>query len=205
MWKSWSHTRSISGTNLIFPFTFIKVWRILIQNDIYFWIKTTAWIKVEEFPQCKFYNNIGDLSIRSFRCHSNDTKRNPWVILCSHCPINDSFRYLHNAVTFTLQLCYKPLGMLQRVTKSQKVHISSHDGLEKLHNINFVWHRSQSFPEKEQSSRNFPFPNQIFWTKNTPLWLTIRIPSNDQKEHIVNNFKKLDNVHWNATTIHQYL
>ena len=26
---------------------------------------------------------------------------------------------------FTLQLCYKPLGILKRVTKSQKVHISS--------------------------------------------------------------------------------
>ena len=26
---------------------------------------------------------------------------------------------------FTLQLCYKPLGIPQRVTKSQKVHISS--------------------------------------------------------------------------------
>ena len=31
---------------------------------------------------------------------------------------------------FTLQLCYKPLGMLQRVPNSQKVHISSHDGLQ---------------------------------------------------------------------------
>ena len=30
---------------------------------------------------------------------------------------------------FTLQLCYKPLGILQGVTKSQKVHISSHDVL----------------------------------------------------------------------------
>ena len=39
---------------------------------------------------------------------------------------------------FTLQLRYKPLGKLQRVTKSQKVHISSHDGLKKLHNINFA-------------------------------------------------------------------
>ena len=28
---------------------------------------------------------------------------------------------------FTLQLCYKPLGILQRVTKTQRVHISSHD------------------------------------------------------------------------------
>ena len=30
---------------------------------------------------------------------------------------------------FTLQLCYKPLGILQRVTKSRKVHISIHDKL----------------------------------------------------------------------------
>ena len=41
-------------------------------------------------------------------------------------------------ILFTLQLCYKPLGILQRVTKSQKVHISSHDGLKKLRNINFA-------------------------------------------------------------------
>ena len=33
---------------------------------------------------------------------------------------------------FTLQLCYKPLGILQRVTKSQKVHISSHDRLKNI-------------------------------------------------------------------------
>ena len=39
---------------------------------------------------------------------------------------------IHPAVytlSFTLQLCYKALGILQRVTKSQKVHISSHDVL----------------------------------------------------------------------------
>ena len=28
---------------------------------------------------------------------------------------------------FTLQLCYKPLGILQRVAKSQKVHASNHN------------------------------------------------------------------------------
>ena len=47
----------------------------------------------------------------------------------------------HSAIytlRFTLQLCYKPLGILQRVTKSQKVHISSHDRLKKLHNTNFA-------------------------------------------------------------------
>ena len=30
---------------------------------------------------------------------------------------------------FTMQLCYKPLGILQRVTKGQRVHISSHNRL----------------------------------------------------------------------------
>ena len=39
---------------------------------------------------------------------------------------------------FTLQLCCKLLGILQRVTKSQKVHISSPDVLQKLHNIDFA-------------------------------------------------------------------
>ena len=41
------------------------------------------------------------------------------------------------ALPFTLQLCYKPLGILQRVANSQKVHISSHDGLQIPRNINF--------------------------------------------------------------------
>ena len=130
---------------------------MLIQNNLYNRIETTAWIVIEESPEYKFYDNIRDLSVRSFWYHSNDTKTNPWVMLCSHCPINDSSGYL----PFNLPLCYKPLGILQRVTKSQKVHISSHDGLKKLHNINFAWHRSQSFPEKERSSRNSPFPIQI--------------------------------------------
>ena len=38
-------------------------------------------------------------------------------------------------IPFTLQLCYKPLGILQRLTESQNVHISSHDGLQELQNI----------------------------------------------------------------------
>ena len=36
---------------------------------------------------------------------------------------------------FNLQLCYKPLSVLQRVTKSQKVDISSHAVFQKLHNF----------------------------------------------------------------------
>ena len=39
---------------------------------------------------------------------------------------------------FTWHLCYKPIGILQRVTESQKVHISCHDVLQKLNNIDFA-------------------------------------------------------------------
>ena len=55
-------------------------------------------------PEYKFYDNIGDLSVRSFWYHSNDTKRNPWVMLCSHCPINDSSGYLHTTVYLAVML-----------------------------------------------------------------------------------------------------
>ena len=40
-------------------------------------------------------------------------------------------------ITFTLQLFYKPPGTMPRTNKSQKVYISSHDGLQTLHTINF--------------------------------------------------------------------
>ena len=53
---------------------------------------------------------------------------------------------------FILQLCYKPLGTLQRVTK---VHKSIHDRLQNLHNINLALYRSQGFQRWEWSSRNF--------------------------------------------------
>ena len=63
---------------------------------------------------------------------------------------------------FTLQLCYKPPGILQRVTKSQKVHISSHDELEKLYNINFAYfHR---LPDDANENHNYIEYLFIFWT-----------------------------------------
>ena len=76
-----------------------------------------------------------------------------------------------NPAIYTTQLCYKPLGILQRVTKSQKVHISSHDILQKLHNINFVRDRSQGFPEREQSNKNFPLLQPNFMRTIDSLFL----------------------------------
>ena len=65
---------------------------------------------------------------------------------------------------FALQLCYKPLGILQRVTKSQEVHISSHDVLPKSNTceeggahvrISF-WHLLMNFekPKKSEFGKN---------------------------------------------------
>ena len=70
----------------------------------------------------------------------------------------------HSAIhtlPFTLQLCYMPLGILQRVTKSQKVHISSHDELQKFHNINFAWHSSRGFLRERVEKQEFP-PSPYF-------------------------------------------
>ena len=84
----------------------------------------------------------------TFWYHSNDTTRNPWVMAVYTLP-------------FTFQLCYKPLGILQRITKSQKVHISSHDVLQKSHTseeggshlrISF-WHLLMNF--ENQKNQNF--------------------------------------------------
>ena len=54
-----------------------------------------------EYCDYKFYDNIGGLSIRSFWYHSNDTKRSPWVMLCSLFPSKDSSGYLHTTVYLT--------------------------------------------------------------------------------------------------------
>ena len=57
----------------------------------------------EERPEYKFYD-IRDLSVRSFWYHSNNTKRNPWVMMCSHCPVDDSSGYLHTTVYLAVML-----------------------------------------------------------------------------------------------------
>ena len=68
----------------------------------------------------------------------------------------------HQAVytsPFALQLCYKPLGILPSVTKSQKVHISSHHVLQKSRTseeggahlrISF-WHLLTNFDKPKKS------------------------------------------------------
>ena len=42
------------------------------------------------------------------------------------------------ALPCTLWLCYKPFTILQRVNNNQKVHILSHDELQKIYIIDFA-------------------------------------------------------------------
>ena len=95
----WSKTRSTSRPNLAFPITFTKMRSIPIQNNMHWW-----WIEITEIPKYKPYDNIGDLPRKTFWYHSNDTKRSPWVVLCSHCKINESTGNLHVTVYLAVVL-----------------------------------------------------------------------------------------------------
>ena len=84
----WPKTRFSSKISLVFFITFTKACPIPMQNNMHWW-----WIEIKEIPKYKLYGNIGNLSKTTFWYHSNDTKRNPWVVL-----INDSSGYLHITV-----------------------------------------------------------------------------------------------------------
>ena len=85
-----------------FPLKVIIIWLILIllnQRNTH-----CQWIEIKVSLEYIFYDNFGDLSIWSFWYHGNDTKRNPRVMLCSHCPINDSSCYLQTTVYHAVML-----------------------------------------------------------------------------------------------------
>ena len=76
----------------------------------------------------------------------------------------------------TLRLCYKPLGILQSVSKNQKVHISSHDELSKLHNINFPGYRSPCFLREWLKKQEFPtYPVTFFKNNHKPFAWNLRV------------------------------
>ena len=80
------------------------------------------------------------------------------------------------ALPFTLQVCYKPLGILQRITKSQKVHISSLDKLQKLHNINFPGQWSWGFLREGLEKQKFP-PSPVTFFKKQSKTLSLEFES----------------------------
>ena len=60
--------------------------------------------EIKKSPEYNFYDSIRHVSVRSSWYHSDDTKRNPRVMLCSHCPINDSSGYLYTTVYLAVML-----------------------------------------------------------------------------------------------------
>ena len=144
----WSKTRSSSYTSLVFPVTFTKACPIPIQSNMH-----SLWIEINEIPKFKLYYNIGDFSKRNL----------PFGIIVltpkgttGPCCARIAQLMTIYTLPFTLQLFYKPLGILQRVTKSQKVQISRHHELQNLHNINFAWHRSRDFLRERVEKQECP-------------------------------------------------
>ena len=75
------------------------------------------------------------------------------------------------ALPCTLRLCYKSFTILQRVNNSQKVHISSHDELQKFYKIDFAWHRSQGLLREEfPSSRVLVFSLRTIMNPFPGIW-----------------------------------
>ena len=102
---------------------------------------------------------------------------------CTHIAQLMIYPAIHT-LPFTLQLCYKALGIVQRVTKNQKVQISSHDQLRKLHNINFTWHRSLGFLRERVEKQEFP-PSPVTFFK------TIKNP-------FPRTWESIDHIKWGA-------
>ena len=90
---------------------------MLVQNNIYCWIETTIWIEIVKSPDA----NTILFDIIAI------TPRETLGLCCVYIAQLMSHPAIYT-LPFTLQLCYKPLGIVNRATKSQKVHISSYDG-----------------------------------------------------------------------------
>ena len=112
-----------------------------------FWL-----VEIKESPTYKLQNIIEYLSKTTFWYHSNDTKRDPWVMLCSHYPISDWSGCFHITVYFAIML--QASWHIAEATNSQKIHISSHDPFQNfirstfhhVYNILRVFYDSASSP-----------------------------------------------------------
>ena len=73
---------------------------------------------------------------------------------------------------------------MQRVTKSQKVQISSHDVLQKLHNVGFAWHRSRGFLGEGIEKQKFsPFPINFLENNQKSFSSNLRVYTIVNEDH----------------------
>ena len=151
----WSKAISTSCSNWNFPVTFIKLCPITIQNNMHWW-----WIEINEIPKYKFYGNIGGLSKTTCWYHSNDTKRNSWVVLCSHFPVNDSPAIY--TLPFTLRLCYKPLAYCRGQLRVKRFIYQVMMNCKNFIKSTFLDIGPKGFSVRGQRKRNFLLPPLLF-------------------------------------------
>ena len=101
-------------------------------------------------------------------------------VVYSHCPINDSY---NNSIHSCLPCNYvtKPFGILQRVIKSQRVHISEKSSFrsQDIHFLNFFspFFPLSRFKRTNESRKNYvmnlhKLVDLIFGTTLKPLYIT---------------------------------
>ena len=83
------------------------------RKNMHFW-----WIKIKKSPKYKLYDNFKGLSKKPFDIKAI-IPRGILELFCVHIPQLMTYPAVYT-LPFTLQLCYKPLGISKRVTKSQK-------------------------------------------------------------------------------------
>ena len=84
-------------------------------------------------------------------------------MLCLHFPINDSCGNLYLTVYLAVML-QASWHTAKGETKSQKVQISSHNALRKLHNFDFARYRSQDFLREGVEKQELP-PSAIIFLR----------------------------------------
>ena len=83
-----------------------------------------------------------------------------------------------------MPICYKHLGILQRVTKNQKIHLSKHDGFQNF--ITSTFNHVYNILNVFDGSANFPFTTSERKCNNCMFELPLKLP-NDLRLRILGN------------------
>ena len=113
-------------------------------------IKKYANISLSTTERNSKVTSVAHFIPRKFWCLSQEVSK----LLCSH-PIKDSSACF--TLPCTLQLYYKPLGILQTVTKSQKFNISNDNGFPNFTILTLL----EIGSSVSQSSSNTSFPEKM--------------------------------------------
>ena len=99
VYYKWSQTRSISCNSLISLLLSIKVFLKLFQNKMHCWQ-----IEIKKALNTNFMIILKICEKQPFDVIAVDTKRSPFFMLCSHCPISHSSGCLHITIYLVVML-----------------------------------------------------------------------------------------------------